>query len=179
MKNTEADHYPTCTFWYVLDKSAIIMLMRRMTPITRNAPYRKWTSVTEGLSTDSKGSKSTSPNKDQHRCCTIFHQLWIEKMPDFKIRAKSKHFVNYMKICWSKSLLYIKGYWEVKDTDICKEYMWFLSSIRVKKETQIYIDLQTIRRRIYSIQKKTLITRLSALLVRVIAKIDKVHSLTL
>lgn len=62
------------TRWYVLDRRAIIMLTSRMTPMTRKTPNSKRASVTEALSTESKGSNSAIPSRDQVRCFTILHQ---------------------------------------------------------------------------------------------------------
>lgn len=53
----------------------------------------------------------------------------VDQKDDLKILAMSKHFVNHTnpKLCWKKYLSYLKGNREVKDTDICKEYMWLLT----------------------------------------------------
>ena len=45
----------------------------------RKAPYKKCTTVTDGLSVESSGSNSTIPSKDQQRCLAMVHQLY-----DFK-----------------------------------------------------------------------------------------------
>lgn len=65
----------TCTFSYVLFRRAIIMLTNRITPKTRNTPYRKWAIVTEVWSVESKVSNSAKPRRDQKRCFIMVHQL--------------------------------------------------------------------------------------------------------
>ena len=65
----------TSTRWYVLDRRAIIMLTRRITPIIRKAPNKNLANVTEALSTESIGSNSAIPSRDQQRCLNMAHQL--------------------------------------------------------------------------------------------------------
>ena len=164
------------------------MLIRRIAPITRNwrsvqkfnklywriiswhAPYRNLTSFTEGSSADSKGSTSTAPIKDQHRCSTIFHQLYIKK----------RTFRD-----WSQQNGSFSSKEEVKDTDICKEYMWLLSQSPGWNCPTInsYQDEDSCRYIIFHTSKqyndefgtssKRKMNRIRALLTRIIGRNDK------
>ena len=51
------------------------MLINRITPKTRNRPNKKRAIVSEVWSTESKGSNSDMPRRDQQRCLTTVHQL--------------------------------------------------------------------------------------------------------
>ena len=76
--NPDLKKYPkfvTSTRWYVFDRRAIIMLTRRTTPIIRKAPNNNLANVTEAMSTESRGSNSAIPSRDQQRCLNISHQL--------------------------------------------------------------------------------------------------------
>ena len=51
----------------------------------RKAAKRKCAIVTDALSTDSKGSSSAIPRKDQERCFTTLHQLMDDNKVFYKM----------------------------------------------------------------------------------------------
>ena len=86
-KGWECQTWPTCTFWYVVDRRAIIMFTRRMTHTIINIAYSVHVRLTEISSSESNFSRSASPKRDQDKCLNVPHQLNKDKtkMNDWKL----------------------------------------------------------------------------------------------
>ena len=87
LKGRECQTWPTCTFWYVVDRRAIIMFTRRMTHTIINIAYSVHVRLSEISSAESNLSRSASPKRDQDKCLNVPHQLNkdMTKMNDWKL----------------------------------------------------------------------------------------------
>ena len=78
------------------------MLTRRITPMIRKAPNKNLANVTEALSTESIGSNSAIPSRDQQRCLNMAHQLkernWRWILTKVQMRPETT-----VKNCFQKS----------------------------------------------------------------------------
>ena len=73
------------------------MLTRRTTPIIRKVPNNNLARITEALSTESKGSNSAIPSRDQQRCLNSVHQLQ-ERNENRILKPLELYIYSYQKL---------------------------------------------------------------------------------